>query len=54
MRGDADLYVELARVFAQAANHRAELNRLRPGTEDQQNFVHPDLKPKKELAGGRE
>jgi hypothetical protein len=27
-------------MFAQAANHRAELNRLRPCPEDQQDFVH--------------
>jgi len=51
LRGDADLHVEPAGVFAQAANHRAELNRLRPGAEDQQNFVHPDLKPRKSLPG---
>jgi hypothetical protein len=49
LRGDADLHVELAGVFAQTANHRAELNRLRPGAEDQQNFVHLDLNLRKNL-----
>jgi len=37
---DAYAHIEFVGMFAQAENHRAELNRLRPGTEDQQDFVH--------------
>lgn len=35
LRGDAHLHVKFAGALAQATNHRAELDRLRPGTEDQ-------------------
>jgi hypothetical protein len=40
LRGDAHSDIESAGMFAQTANHRAELDRLRPGTEDQQDLVH--------------
>jgi hypothetical protein len=40
LSGDAHFDVEFVGMFAQAANYRAELDRLRPGTEDQQDLVH--------------
>jgi len=40
LRGDAHSHIELAGLFAQFANHRAELNGLRPGTENQKDLVH--------------
>jgi hypothetical protein len=35
LSSDANADVKARRVFAKAANHRTELDRLRPGAEDQ-------------------
>src|SRR5260370_19763774 len=41
LRRDQNADVEAGGMFAKTANHRTELDRLRPGAEDQQDYVHP-------------
>jgi hypothetical protein len=35
LRSDTNADIEASGIFAKAANHRTELDRLRPGAEDQ-------------------